>query len=569
MIPPDAPVELWIYHQVPKIGATFIHLDNDGQGYSVKKGEVSQINYLFDAAKTEYRLYDQRITQYLSDGYSFSNEITSWNDEAGLMLEAMATDCAAENFAACISSANTVLTRTLMSREDAILQVSQQDIEKYRKQDVKLQITNCDGSPANDVSVVYEQKTHDFIFGVGWPDNRQLARLKKTGFNGAIQEAWWGEVISEGKAYDFRDKVFEPILKEGMDIVMHTGVWITPITNPDWNFVPRVIFTMTPAEIAELAREFSASFTEHYRDRMSIYDVYNEPQNAFFTMHFTLDEVVNIAAASAEGASRGAPDVPTYINFYFAYLGGDLSWVANPYNENYPPPEEILKAIIQKGVPFDNIGLEFYNDPSIDFGIYNDTIEHYSRFGKSVFISELAYNGNWRDGTTDQTPAEWAKYAYTIAFSKPYVTGVAWIPGNNPSSPGYLFNSNGAPRPVVDAIGRLIRSWTTSGNGNTNEQGELTFRGFVGEYEIRWIDPAGAEQTSSVHIKQDSQNDFTLQATSCVLSEASTATSGVKSTALENSAGIKILIVVIGIVIFVGILLLAVGVYLMRGKIFK
>jgi hypothetical protein len=517
LIPPENPVELWIDFHVPEIGKTFIHLDNDGKGYAVKKGEVLQINLLYDAARTESRLYEQRMAEYLASGYTFSTDITGWNDEAGQSLETLTHACAAENFATCISTANFVLSQTIRSRENAILQVAQQDIEKYRKQDVQLQITNCDGSPANGVDTTYEQQTASFIFGVGWPENRQLAALQEAGFNGAIEEAWWGEVISENKTYDFLDKSFDPVTQQGMHIVMHTGVWITPITNPDWHFVPMFIFDMTPAEIADLARDFSAKVTEHYRERMSIYDVYNEPQNAFFTLHFTLDDVVNIAAASAEGANQGAPDVPTYINFYFAYLGKDMSWVPNPYNQNYPPPEEILNAILKKDVSFDNIGLEFYNDPSIDFGIYNDTIEHYSQFGKSVFISELSYDGYWRDGTIDQTPAEWAKYAYTIAFSKPYVTGVVWIPGNNPKSQGYLFNSNGDPRPIVDTVGDLIHSWTTTGHGMTDSHGNLDFRGFSGQYEIRWLDPAGLEQVSTIQVSQELENEFILKPSSCQL----------------------------------------------------
>ncbi len=518
LIPPDKPVEIWIDYHVSGVGNTFIRMDNDGKGYAEKKGGVLRVNFLFDAAKTEYRLYDQRIAQFLSKGYTFPNDITNWKDEAGKLLKAMTDDCTKKNFGPCIAAANNVLTQTLKAREEAILQVAQQDIEKYRKQDVKIQISDCDGSPAIGVSVVYEQQTHDFILGVGWPENNQLPVLKEAGFNGAIQEAWWGEVISESGTYDYHNERFDPIIRQGMDIVMHTGVWITPISNPNWHFVPRNILNLTPLEIANLARDFSAKMTGHYRGQMSIFDVYNEPQNAFFVRHFSMDDVVNIAAASAEGASHGAPDVPTYINFYFAYLGGDLSWVANAFNDDYPPPEEILKAIIKKNVRFDNIGLEFYNDPSIDFGIYNDTIEHYSHFGKNVFISELSYNGNWRDGNTDQNTADWAKYAYTIAFSKPYVTGVTWIPGNNSGSPGYLFNSNGDPRPVVDSIGNLIHTWTTSGKGNTNAQGELTFRGFSGQYEIRWIDPLGSEKISKVHVSQGTQNDLILKPSSCPVS---------------------------------------------------
>ncbi len=515
LIPPEKPVEIWIDYHVPDVGNTFIHLNNDGKGYSVQKGGVLQIIFLEDAAKTEYRLYAQRIVDYLSGGYTLSKDITDWSTEGIQLIETMSENCATKNYGECINLANKVLTQTIRSREDAILQVAQQDIEKFRKKDVKFEVTNCDGAPLTNTEVNFEQKTQDFIYGVGWPEDNQLDILKNAGFNGGIEEAWWGEVLSADGTYDFHDDRFEPLTRRGMDIVMHTGVWITPITNPDWYFVPRSIFNMTPAEIADLAGEFSEKMTGHYRDQMSIYDVYNEPQNAFQTMHFTLDDVVNIAAASAEGAERGAPEVPTYINLYFAYLGKDLSWVPNAYNQDYPPPEEILQAIIKDDVPFDNIGLEFYNDPSLDFGIYDDTIEYYSHFEKSVFVSELSYSGNWRDETSDQAAAEWAKYAYTIAFSKPYVTGVVWIPGDNPGWPGYFFNTDGSTRPVVDAIGSLIHSWTTTGSGMTNEKGELTFHGFAGQYEIRWLDQAGSEQVSTIQVSQNTQNDFLLKPSSC------------------------------------------------------
>ena len=567
MVPPDEPIEIWIYYNVPEIGYTFIHLDNGENGYTIKQGEVLPINFLYEAAKTEYRQYLERIDNYFANGYVFEEDILGWNEESRQLVDAMIQNCEEEIFGECISSAKTVLARTIRSREDAIFQAARQDIEKYKKEDVKLQIENCDGTPATGVELFYEQQTHDFIFGVGWPENGQLDILKEAGMNGAIQEAWWGEVISDDRMYDFHNERFDPIVQKGMDIVMHTGVWITPITNPEWHFVPRMILSMTPAEIAELARNFSSKVTEHYRDQMSIYDVFNEPQNAFFSMHISLDDVVNIAAASAEGAEVGAPDVPTYINFYFAYLGGDLSWVPNPYNENYPPPEEILKAILQKEVPFDNIGLEFYNDPSIDFGIYDDTIEHYSKYEKDIFISELAYNGNWREGTTDQTPAEWAKYAYTIAFSKPYVTGVVWIPGNNLSSPGYLFKSNGDQRPIVDTIGSLIQSWTTTGNGVTNGNGEVAFRGFTGQYAIRWLDPNGSNQAATFHVNGESQNDYSLKPESCQAQADPAAASSVSSQNSTPLAEVDKPFPFIGLGIFAGISLVAISILIWRRRV--
>ncbi len=562
-------VELWIYFHVAQVGNTYIHLDNDGKGYIVKQGEVIQVNFLYDAARTEYRIYQQKMTNYLAAGYTFSQDISDWNATAAQVVETMTQACQAGNFAGCMVGANTVLTRTIRSREDALLQMAQQDIEKYRKGDISVKIRNCAGAPASGVTVNYQQNTQDFIFGVGWPDAGQLNLLKQAGFNGAIQEAWWGEILSANGDFQYRDNLFAPFTQQGLKILMHTGVWITP----DRRFVLSNIDSLTPDQIAETAREFSAQVTAHYRDQMDIYNAFNEPQNTFYTLPLTLTDVVNIAAASVEGAGQGAPDVPTYINFYYTYLG-DMSWYVNPANQTYPAPEEILKALLARNIPFDNIGLEFYNSPSLDFGIYNDTIEHYSQFGKSIFVSELSYSGNWRDETTDQAPAEWAKYAYTIAFSKPYVSGVTWIPGDSSNSPAYLFGADGNPRPVLETIGNLIHSWTSAGNGTTDNQGKLTWRGFFGDYTITWTGPDGEHETASVHVRQNAQNNFDLQPTACALAAAPTPTTAAaelpantrKTTGYKGLSWLAGIAIVLGIGIAIVLLVLGIRLFKSRAR---
>ncbi len=247
---------------------------------------------------------------------------------------------------------------------------------------------------------------------------------------------------------------------------------------------------------------------------MSIYNAFNEPQNVYFTLPLNLDDITAIAAASAEGAAQGAPDVPTYINFYFTYLG-EMDWTPNFGNLTRPTPEDILKAILEKDIPFDDIGLEFYNDPSIDFGIYSDTIDHFSQFDKNIFISELSFNGNWRDGTGDASESEWAEYAFTIAFAKPQVTGVVWIPGNGTFSPAYLFQEDGSPRPALNTLSELFHSWISSGSAATNEQGGLGWRGFFGEYTLSWTSVDGKPESATFHLSPDGQNEFTLKPSSC------------------------------------------------------
>jgi hypothetical protein len=585
LIPAGVAVELWIHFQVPDAGDTFIHLDNDGKGYSVEKGGVLRVNLLYDAARTEYRIFHDRLDGYLTSGYTLSDTVTQREVEAGAALQDAGQQCPAGQMAVCITDAYKVLTDVILSREDAALQVAQQDIEKYRKKDITVQLLDCSGAAVGGQAVDYQQVSNDFIFGAGWPENSELPALKQAGFNGAIEEAWWGEVTSDGNQYNYWDERFTPVVQQGMNIIMHTGIWISPVNN--WYFYPRVIESMSPAEMADLAQQFSAKFTQHYRDRMVIYNTFNEPQNAFYTFHFTMEEVVKIAAASAAGAAQGAPDVPTYINFYNTYLGGDMSWYVNQYNENYPSAEEILKAILQADVPFNDIGLEFYSGvaPTTDFGIYNDTIEHYGQYSKDVFISEISYGsaddypgrdansyqGDWRGGHTDQAQADWALYAYTIAFSKPYVTGVVWVPASDTNTSadlkGYsLFNASRQPRPVVSTISSLIHSWMSVGSGTTDRTGLFTWRGFAGNYELRWTATDGSPQISEIHIGQNTPNDFVLKSSVCPAIGTATVVSDVTPASQSTSQSSKSLFLYIGLGIALGFALLLVGILLARRK---
>ena len=224
MIPAGMAVELWIHFRVPEVGDTFINLDNDGKGYNAEKGGVLRVNLLYDAARTEYRIFHERLNQHLTGGYTLSDAITQEDAKAGAALQDASQKCPAGQMAACTSDAYTVLTNVILAREDTALQVAQQDIEKYRKKDVKVQVVDCSGTVVGGQALDYQQVSSDFIFGADWPENSEVAVFKQAGFNGAIEEAWWGEVTSDGSLYNYSDGNFSQVVQQGMNIIMHTGV---------------------------------------------------------------------------------------------------------------------------------------------------------------------------------------------------------------------------------------------------------------------------------------------------------------------------------------------------------
>lgn len=535
LVPVGQPVELWLHWPVPGVGDTFIHMDHDGRGFTVEAGAVQTVNVLYEAARTEARLFRQRLDSDRAAGYTVSDEITARIAEADAALHAADSACASAPTEACIQDSYTVLGDVVQSREALVLEKARQDIHKFRQTDVRLALQDCSGAPLAGVPVTYQQTSQDFILAAGWPEGSQSAVLKDAGFNSAAHEAWWGEVMPAPGQFDFQDGNFRDILGNDLKIVMHTGVWLTP--NQGWYYpYPKFITDLRPEELAPLAEEYSRKVTAHYRDDMLIYNAYNEPQNAFQLMDLTEAQVLDIAAASVQGARAGAPDVPTYINGYNMYLG-DLAWPANFHSKVYPTGQQILMDLLARGVPFDQIGLEFYNGvvgPTIDLGIFDDTLEHYGVYGKPVFISELSYGTNedypnldkfwyawkWHGGHTDQAQADWAVDAMTIAFSKPYVSGVMWVSASEvPAASDYagdaLFDAHGQARPVVGAIKDLTHSWLTSGSGTTDSAGTLTWRGFRGDYTVSWSAEDGNSRSAQMHVSGDTPQRLTLRPDDC------------------------------------------------------
>jgi hypothetical protein len=133
-------------------------------------------------------------------------------------------------------------------------------------------------------------------------------------------------------------------------------------------------------------------------------------------------------------------------------------------------------------------------------------------------------------------------------------------------SPGYLFDENGKPRPIVDTVGNLIHSWTTVGNGITNQQGTLTWKGFSGIYEIQWTGPNNSQETASIHVDQKKQNILILQAKSCLITAASTSTNLGVPTNTAKSKGDTGLLLFVGIGSAIGIVLLILGLLIVRRR---
>lgn len=185
------------------------------------------------------------------------------------------------------------------------------------------------------------------------------------------------------------------------------------------------------------------------------------------------------------------------------------------YNEPFVETVDFWKDLMEIGGDFDYVGSQFhffgggcdFREGSRRFphgkGAYNmseidKALELLGTIGKPVMITE--FNGPSRNGTasidqenkiwslSDEENAAWQINFYRLAFSKPYIHEVTrWYLidciGGKALDAG-LLTKDGKKHAVYDRLYDLInREWHTSVKAMV-DNGELSFRGFYGDYTV-------------------------------------------------------------------------------------
>jgi hypothetical protein len=128
-----------------------------------------------------------------------------------------------------------------------------------------------------------------------------------------------------------------------------------------------------------------------------------------------------------------------------------------------------------------------------------DVCERFARFGVPLHFTELtilsgreAWDGPTPWPSTPEGEARQAREAtriYTHLFSHPAVEAITWWDfsdrGAWKQAPAGLLRQDMTPKPVYDALADLIRHrWWTKEALTTGENGEASFRGFLGDYTV-------------------------------------------------------------------------------------
>ncbi len=241
-----------------------------------------------------------------------------------------------------------------------------------------------------------------------------------------------------------------------------------------------------------------------YADKIPSFDIVNESASNYYRGKRNL-----FADYDRYDMQLGAKYFPNNIKILNETNGA--IWT-NFYNQGkYIPFNMQLQDFIRDGIPFDEIGLQYHifiprdqieNTRSINSflraDVMLDVMELFNSYGYPMHISEItipSYAGAIPENEAIQ--AELVESLYKIWFATEHMKSIVWwnlVDGYAAYAPlgseegenqyaGGLCRFDMSPKPAYFVLDRLInREWRT--NLECECEGEFSFRGFLGEYEV-------------------------------------------------------------------------------------
>lgn len=443
------------------------------------------------------------------------------------------------------SSAARLLQQQERSKiEKEYLQQAKQDIEKYRKGDASIIITDEAGKPLKNVQVQINQVTQDFLFGNLCEEvfrrgikPEEAAKFKerfKALFNFTELTVKWAPYEPEQGKTEWQ-KLQEKLdwcKANGITPKGHTLGWTHEAGTPRW------LLRLPHAYATDLYKARIQNLVGGFKNQIRMWDVVNEPVTTIPWEKALLD--TNIGA--------GYIDAGTRYNVSGITLAETLPWVENSYrwaheadadgdfilNEFYviAKPDirekfyQLIKELQRKNIPVTGVGIQAHEPREMWFSPIEvvKTFDKFKELGLPLHITEFipqssgkAITGGWRHGTwTEEAQAEFAEQFYTLAFAHPSMVSIhwwglsdrfIWLKG------GGLLDKDFNPKPVYNTLMKLIKGdWMTKNvKVTTNKKGAAGFRGFYGEYKVEVKKGDGSVKTFDVHLKEKEQNNWTFK----------------------------------------------------------
>jgi GH35 family endo-1,4-beta-xylanase len=413
-------------------------------------------------------------------------------------------------------------------------------IEKYRKGDAAITVTDENGLPIPNAKISVTQKKHEFKFGANIFMLDELETKEKNElykrrfaqlFNMATLPFYWNDLEPEkGKPRYSKDspKIYRrPAIDLCIEYCEENGIEPREHALAYEHFFPAWLKDASVEEVkAELERRYK-EIAERYKDKIRTIEVTNEMGwTNGVTKFYEEPDFIEWCFNTAE---KYFPDNQLVINEYT-----NLPWMENcrTIDKYYA----YIEANILRGVKIDAIGMQYhlFNKREVEYESTRTTLnpeslykhmDLYARFNRPLQITEVTIPAYSWESEDEEIQADMIEKLYSIWFSHKNVEQIIYwnlVDGYAAFAPqgdmtagenyyhGGLLRFDLSPKPAFLRLNELIhKRWHTKENLVTDNNGACAFRGFFGMYELE-ISANGKTVKKIIDVSSSSDNLITV-----------------------------------------------------------
>ncbi len=409
--------------------------------------------------------------------------------------------------------------KSFIENKEKLEKRNSEGIEKYRKGDFTLKFSK----KAKKVKI--EQKKHKFLFGstafminsFEKPEKEdKFKELFANVFNQAVVPFYWSDLEpEEGKVRFDRDSkniyrrpapdlVIDFCKEYGIEPKGHCLVWN--------GFVPEWLGKYNAEQKKKILERRFKQIAERYGDVIPSFDIVNESAS-----NYRRGKDVLFEDYDEFGLELGGKYFKN--NIKILNETNEAIWRDYVTEGKYMSFNMQLKEFIRKGLPFDEIGLQYHifdeasgfenNERYLNAEYMMEILDIFDAYDYPMHISEItipSYTG--RIPQNEEIQAEITEILYKTWFATKNMKSIVWwnmVDGYAAYAPlgseegenrqgGGLIHFDMTKKPAYETLDRLInKEWKTKLDVCPAGD-EVSFRGFYGEYEIEAETENGAER---------------------------------------------------------------------------
>jgi GH35 family endo-1,4-beta-xylanase len=354
-------------------------------------------------------------------------------------------------------------------------------IEKLRKGDLTIAVTDAAGKPLPGAKVSVAMKRHAF----GWGSCVTVKNLLRQDADGdayrAVIEKLYTRVVFENdlkwQSWDNpsnHDRILQAadwLRARNIEVRGHCLIW------PSWKNTPRDLPALkdNPEALRQRINSHIASEVATLKGRLADWDVINEPYNNNDVMKVLGDSEM---LAWFKLARQHDPDVRLTLNDYAILSAGGLD---KAHQDHF---EKTLRFLKDGGAPITGLGMQshFGSTPTPPERMLA-ILDRYAALGLDISITE-------HDIDTQDEPlqADFTRDFLTTVFSHPSVVAILtwgfWESSHWRPNAAY-YRADWSVTPAGQAwLDLVTKKWWTHATLETASDGAARTRGFLGDYEI-------------------------------------------------------------------------------------